>query len=389
MLNTAIASGTLMVPYCYTSGIAISLLISVVFASLAFLSMHFMIEAAYASHAYDYHGLFEYCFGASRRWIPDLGIALVQLGSLMIYSHWNGRLLNGLVGSSHVIFGSNTFWIFLVVSCIVFPFTFFRSISGLDKLSILSSIFILLLISHSSYSLGFHAISTGLSTDTDITFLDWTKWRIIIAAFGVNCMAFNCHINYFSCLEALTNCTVQRAHILGGLTILVAFLLYNVFGLTTYLDLGSKLGPGSALEYHDTSDLFTQITTFGVVVVLIGSSPMVNWALRISVDRLFFNDRPMSSLRWVLIGASTCFLAAVLASTSDDVVLFFDVVGGLLTPMLTLLCPALFYLKCRTDLAWWQKAVACLTAGFTVIGAGACTYHALGEIISELSKASK
>jgi amino acid permease len=289
-----------------------------------------------------------------------------------------------LIQSSNVILGSNAFWIFVTTAFVVFPLTFFREISKLDKFSMLSSVLILLLIIHSLYYLIKDVgDSSGLDPDHELKLFDLDRWPVVISAFSVNCMAYNCHLNFFSCLESLERCTIKRAQMLGGVTIVVAFFLYNGFGLITYLDLKDKLGPGSALEFYNTSETFTKVTIAGVVLVLIISGPIVNWALRRSVNHLIYKDAPATPIRWIAIGAGASLLAAFLASTSDDVILFFDLVGGLLAPMLILLFPAIAYLKLVKDPPIVMKILAYATAAFTVVGAAACTYQAIDQIIAQ------
>jgi amino acid permease len=200
------------------------------------------------------------------------------------------------------------------------------------------------------------------------------QWEVIVAAFGINCMAYNCHLNLFPCLESLRNCTLRRGHYLGALTICTSFLLYNGLGLITYLDKFDDLGPASVLEFFDKTNPFTIITTCGVILVLVASSPAVCWSLRNSVNILFFKGTPVSNLRWVVIGGSIALLAAFLASTSENVLLFFHLVGGLVTPVIILLLPVLFYLKCKTDPPIGMKLLAICTGVFSVLGSIVSTY---------------
>jgi hypothetical protein len=264
-----------MIPYCYTAGVVLALLVSALFAFLSFMSMHFMIEAAFAVRRYDYNGLFDHCFGRKRRWILNVCIALVQLGAFMIYCHWNGKLLCRLVNSNHVLIGADTFWIFLITTFIVYPLTFFRQISKLDKVSMMSFFFVVILISHSLYWLFKDYAKSGFDPQGQLRFFALERWEVIVAAFGINCMAYNCHLNLFPCLESLRDCTLRRGHYLGALTMCTSFLLYNGLGLVTYLNKFDGLGPASVLEFFDKTNPFTMVTMCGVILVLVTSSPAV------------------------------------------------------------------------------------------------------------------
>lgn len=72
LLNTAIGSGTLMIPYCFTCGVGISLIISFIFALLAYFSLMLLIDSSQYCHKYDYHGLFSHCFGKGKLWILNI-----------------------------------------------------------------------------------------------------------------------------------------------------------------------------------------------------------------------------------------------------------------------------------------------------------------------------
>ena len=384
LLNTAIGSGTLMVPYTYTAGMGLALLVSGVFGTLAYLAMHFLIDASYTCRKYDYHGLFKHCFGEKMMWILNVMVLLVQFGAMMIYSHWNGKLVNHLVNyTGNVVIGSNSFWIALVTAAVVFPLTIFRQISKLEKFAMLSTLFIILLIVHSIYWF-VKGYFNGDFDDRKSQFVafDFTKWKVVIAAFSVNSMAFNCHINLFACLENLKHCTIKRARLLGIITVAAAFFLYHVFGSFTYLYLFDKLSTHeSALEYYEQSDVFTIVTICGVILILVISSPIVCWAARNSLNMMIWKDKPMTNVRWVSLGGGICLVASFLASSSDNVLLFFDLVGGLFTPMIILLFPAVFFLRICKEATVGMKALAYITAAFTIVGAAACTYQAIDEII--------
>ena len=111
LLNTSIGSGTLMVPYSYTSGIGMELIISLAFAFVAFMAMYFLIDSSQYSNSYDYYGIFHSCYGSKFMWILNLSIFLVQL-----FMEWT------LAKSSNPFFTSNN-WLeclLVVFGCSVF-----------------------------------------------------------------------------------------------------------------------------------------------------------------------------------------------------------------------------------------------------------------------------
>jgi amino acid permease len=380
LVKTAIGSGTLIIPYSYTCGIVLSLLISLFFALLLFLSMHLMIAAAFSVKRYDYNGLFDHCFGARYRWVLNLCIVLVQLGALLIYCHWNGSRINRLIGSHHFLLGADTFWIFLITTVVVYPLTFVREISKLDKVSVLSTVFVTALVVHSLDWLIRDVCDFGCDPQHTFAIADFSKWEVIIAAFGINCMAYSCHLNLFPVLESLRNCTLRRAHCTGAATVVCSFVMYNGLDIVAYCDKAGSLGPVSILEAYDMTNPFTIVVTAGVIVILIGSSPAVCWALRSSMNMLVFKGAPVSNLRWITIGGGLSLTAAFIASTSNRVMIFFHLVGGLVQPVFILTLPGLFYLRCKPNMSMTMRILAIGTIALSVVGCVVSTYQAIEEI---------
>jgi len=385
LINTAIGSGTLMVPYCYTTGVGFSLIISLIFCFVGIFSQYFFVLSSRFTKKYDYHGLFCATFGEKHVWIVQTMIFLVQFGSCMIYCHWNGRLVPKVIGKSNDtgILGNHPFWIFVLAVTCVFPLVCLRSIKQLEKFAYLSSGCILLLIVHSIYwfFVGLHRHSVDIPSK-----IVWFKWSpILITCLSVNSMAYNCHMNLFPTLHHLERSTYKRSRSLIIWVMVGAFVLYNLYGVFTYLFLFDSIGKGSALEAYTEKSLFTTLTIGGIVFDLIISVPIVIWAARTSINDMFFGNEP-TTLRWVTMGALLTLGTAIFASVSDNVVLFFDVVGGLFTPSLIFLLPCLFYLYNQKGEPYWRIVVACAVSIFSIVATIACTYQAIDEVIDTYRK---
>jgi amino acid permease len=372
LLNSAICAGTLMLPYCYTSGIAVAPLISLAFAALSYLSMHFMIACAHDVRAYDYRGLFDHCFGERFRWILNVMICLAQLGNLMIACNSIGDLLSRVVRSKNPIIGCPAFWIFLTTALVIFPLTWFRDMGRLDVASMASIGLVIVLIVHSLYWAIRDCVVLGF--DPRHEFRVATTGRVLITALGVNSLAYMCHLNLFSCLATLRNCTVCRAYLVARVTIGAAFVLYNLFACPTWLDKFDALSKGTALDHYDSWNPLTIIAIVGVCCLFLLSSPVIIWPWRHAVNDLIFGDAPMTPRRWVALGGFLAFTAALLATLSDDILALCDIVGGLFSPMIVLGFPAAFYLKCKTRKTRTMKFLAGQHAVLTVVCIGSCMY---------------
>lgn len=379
LINTAIGSGTLLIPYCYRLGIVFALLMSAIIGLISLGSFWMMIDAAYKTKKYDYRGLFMHLFNPKYIWVVDLIIFLVQVGSAMIYCHWNGVLLNRTVGLKVKVLNTDYFWNWATTLLLAFPLTCPRSIAKLESFASFGFMLILLLISHAIYWFIKDIRVSGFDPNHQ---LHWWRWdlAVFIPALGINSMSYNCIINLFPTLEHLKNCTVRRGRKLASLIVIACFVLYAIFGLFTYLDKFDALTASSALELYPPHNVFTIIATICVCYILLISEPLVIWAARTSVDGTFFKDKPMTTTRWVLIGLVLCVLSAGLASTSNNILVFFNIVGGLLIPVVTLFMPSLFFLKATPGRKWYRTVQAWYTIVFTVIAAVACTWQTIDEI---------
>ena len=131
---------------------------------------------------------------------------------------------------------------------------------------------------------------------------------------------------------------------------------------------------------YDGGNPFTKVTLVGIIFMLVLSVPIVIWAARNSVNSMFFNDTEPTTLRWITMGSAIAIGSACLGASSENVVLFFDVVGGFFTPTIIFFMPALFYIKNQRNEPLWKICTAYAIAGFTIISVCACVYQAGLEI---------
>ena len=379
-INTTIGSGTLLVPYCYTSGVALTLIIAIFFSIISYFTLQFLAEAGYFAKRYDYRGLFAHSFGDNKLWIMNTMIICVQFGSSLIYSHWNGKLIPLLLGTKGDtgILGSIPFWTMISACCFSIPFVCLKSIRYLQKISVLSSFTIILLIIHAIYWFAVDVKKEGFDPQNQFEWFNFNE--AVITSLSVNSMAYNCHLNFFPALESMPKPTIGSAKKLAGSTMGVAFLLYNIFGLFTYLDL-FNIGKGSSLELYDSSHVFTKIVLAGIIFMLVFSVPIATWAARNSVNAAFFKDTEPTTLRWVTIGAVLTIASAGLAAISENVIIFFNVVGGLFAPTIVYLIPSLFYLKNERDNKLIKKGIAYFIGFFSLVTIAFSLYQAIDEII--------
>lgn len=371
LLNTTIGSGTLLIPYCYKCGLALCLLTSFAVSLIALASLWMLIDCANVTKARDYSHLFEITFGRKWTWIMNVWIILVLFGTVVIYVLWIGRLVKHIVPVNVKALDSPVFWNFACAILLIFPLTTFRSLKKLESWSGVAVFFIVWLIVFALYWLIKGVHDDGFQPSKIVYF---NPGKLLISTFGIMSMAYDCHCNIFQTLRILKNPTTKRARWLTTTVVYVSFILYNSFGLLVYLHLFDELGPGAALEYYPLGNWFTKITILGVIMILILGGPMMVFPTRASVIDLCLNGEA-STLWWNVIGASIVLLATACACISNNIVFFFDLVGGLLTPGFVFTMPSVFYLMNIPDHKWYNKAVCVIVIIASIAATIACTYN--------------
>ena len=77
LINTAIGSGTLMIPFCYRLGIVFALFMSAIIGLISLGSFWMMMYAAFVVKKYDFRGLWNQLFKKNLIWIL---LILIEIG---------------------------------------------------------------------------------------------------------------------------------------------------------------------------------------------------------------------------------------------------------------------------------------------------------------------
>lgn len=378
LLNTAMGSGTLMIPYCYTSGIGNALLISTIFCLISLGTLCLMIDTAHHSHGYDYFGLFAKAFSPKYLWIVDIILIIVLFGICSIYLYFGGHLFNVLLNVSKSPFNKDGFWICIIAAFLVFPIMCFKSLAKLESLAVLSTASLIILIIHSIYWFIKSGVKDGMDIQSHIKYFTFNK--AFISCLSINSMAYHCHVNLFSCLEHLKNCTVKRAKSLTKWTMFVAFVLYQLLGIFAYLYLFDKIGNNSILDYYDQKNWFTKITTCCVVFIMIISTPLLAHTLRNALNELIFKNDPTTS-RWIIMGACIIGIGAVLVSLYGKVITYFDLIGGFFLPCIVFLFPGMTFLRLFKNPPLYKKIFAIAMCVLAAAVGVVCLYKTISDMI--------
>ena len=382
LINTTIGSGTLLIPYCFKCGLFLVLIVSFLLSLVALWSLFILVDVSLVTKCKDYPSLFAYTFGAKREWIMHVWIILVLFGTVIIYVNWCGRLVKHFLQFIHKSpWDSEIFWNCATAIFFIFPLTIFRKLDKLQSWSGVALFFILLLLSHAIYWFAKGIIENGFDSDKIVYF---RANKQLISTFSVNAMAYDCHCNIFGAANILENPTKKRLKAMIVVIVYTSFTLYNLFGIFTYLYLFDDLGPGAAIEFYPIENWFTKITIIGVIIIIIMGSPMMVWPTRNCIIDLFFapplrsvDHRPVSTPVWIALGAGITGLATLGACASSNIVFFFDLIGGLLTPGFVFFLPCVFYLKNVKNKKWYEILFSVLVIIVSIGATVACTYQVI------------
>lgn len=377
LLNTTIGSGALLVPYCYNCGIALCIITSFVLGLISLWSLWMLIDCARVTRARDYSHLFTITFGRKYTWIMNVWITLCLFGTVVIYVLWIGRLVKHVVPLKGKPWDSPVFWNFLSAIVLIYPLTIFRSLKRLESWSGIAVFFIIWLIVFSFYWLikGIH--DDGFTPSRIVYF---KVGKIFISTFGIMSVAYDCHCNIFQACRILKDPHPKRGKILAAMTVMISFVLYNAFGIFAYLHLFDDLKAGAALEYYPLDNWFTRTTILGVIVILILGGPMMVFPTRYAILDLIYGTQEVSTLVWNVSGALITLLATACACISNNIVFFFDFVGGLLTPGFVFTMPCVFYLMNVKERRWYNILICAIVIVISGAATIACTYNVVTGI---------
>lgn len=380
ILNTAIGSGMLLLPYCCKTGIITATLFSLFFGLLTTYALIGMVEAGSATHCYDYKGLFSRLIGQKWVWVVHIVIAFVQWGSAIIYEHWIGHLMRVILNmpSNHPL-SNDKLWVFVTTLFPVLPMVLIKDIGKLGFATYISTILLVLLLSHAVYWLVKGIQEEGFDPQHEIAYFRFNK--VVISTFSVNSMAYNCIVNLFSTLEHLERPTLKRGKLLSWTSMGSAFVIYQLFAYLTFFHFFDDIQNSSAIEQYDTDNLFTKISIVGVAIILAISVPLVIWGARRSVLSIIYKDKTPSDNAFYLMGIIMVFAAAGIGCTTDNMLTYFDIVGGLFTAPLIFLIPNVFYLLGVPNKPIYRKIISIVSIITAIAAMVLCPYQAIEELV--------
>jgi len=136
--------------------------------------------------------------------------------------------------------------------------------------------------------------------------------------------------------------TTRSINISVIFSVLLSGTFYTLVGVFGYLTFYQNT-PGNILSGYNESLIFDVIKlTYAALIVF--SFPVVGFASRDSIEKLFFSSSDESTIRRIIIAACICFVTLTLAILFPSVEIIFAFTGATFGQLVIFIYPTLYYI---------------------------------------------
>ena len=345
LVNSILGIGLLSISYCYRIGIFFNFFLTFLLGSLAAISFVFLIDSSEKSGVHDYSKLFGVSFGEKFEWIPDFIITCTLFGVGILYCQFSSSMLKSVfkeITFIPIIFSNKWILVFIPIIIIALPISFLPSISSLSYVSIGSLCLIIIYLFNSVYYFIDEIIHNGFDSKHQIKYFNINS--LFLPALSIQATFFDCHPIVFPTLIKLKNGSKKNKLFVLLMVLLIAFLLYTIPGVFTYLTLFDSMQGPVSISYYKKGQIFTLITKGLYSILLVLTVPIIFWACRLAIKGLFFENNN-SNLLWNVVGVLILLIAGFIAGYVESIEHVFKYIGGINSPLIVYIFPALYYLR--------------------------------------------
>ncbi|KAH0787197.1 Transmembrane amino acid transporter protein [Histomonas meleagridis] len=348
LTNIITGIGLLGIPYCFRSGVGTNLIVIIFIAAISYFSFVCLIDSAAKSGVSDYYNLMSVSFGKPRfNIIPQLTTIIVLFGVNIIYAQFSCKIIQAVLDEIKGVPSwcySRWFLVFASVGLITFPITMLKSVGALSYVSMSALVIAVCYIIHDV------VMFAKQPFDPQHQLKIFTLNNIFIPSLAIQCTSFTCHPFIFGTLGQMQSNTPKRQAVAMFFSTLAATVLYILGGIFPYLTLFDGILDSVILSYYPKGEVFTIIIKALYSILLLLTSPNLLFFMRQAFDAMIFQDRPMTTFRWILEGGGILLCAALIAINVQSVNTIFSFIGGLACPVMSYIIPAIYYIRiCKRD----------------------------------------
>ena len=194
-----------------------------------------------------------------------------------------------------------------------------------------------------------------------------------LGRFGAFAFAFTCHQNVFPIYNELRDNSVFNMSALGFICIVISFMIYEVYGVFSYINYANVLAEKSMFYYYSTENVAFQIARILFALLLAFSYPLLALPIRQSAQRLL-PLHPEVQLRYanlihLLLTAFILVFTVGATMFQPDISNVIGLIGTMTSSVVCYIVPSIFYLKLTQGKPWRIariSAVALCTFGLFV-----------------------
>eukprot|EP01095_Lingulamoeba_sp_RSL-Kostka_P000547 TRINITY_DN10833_c0_g1_i1.p1 TRINITY_DN10833_c0_g1~~TRINITY_DN10833_c0_g1_i1.p1 ORF type:complete len:517 (-),score=112.47 TRINITY_DN10833_c0_g1_i1:12-1562(-) len=399
LFNCAVGAGILSLPFAIDSiSLIPGIIIYAVMSIIAMYTLHLLVLCAKNQKCDSYLELVEVLFGKYIRKLFEIIVVLYTFGVLVGYIIIVGDLLPLLLqvwfgystfeeenssdenssnysasfssledssSSEEEIFWLSPFFIQLVVvSLIITPLVFLKKIDSLKIVSSLAVICVLYftLVVVVTSIIDIQELAVNGEFADKITYFHLSTDMFL----GIPLIAFSIggHIQCISIFSELQekDQTVKRWDIVSFLLVISLTVVYLTVAVLSYLRFlpGDNSNVLKQMLSYDPNNIWVQITTLAMSVVVIFSYPLISWPLRQSLDSLLFPKKTPSSsttcgsdwgddLRFIFENLAIIVSTFVIAVAVDNLEAVFGLTGAIGGVLVKFVLPVAIFLKINYD----------------------------------------
>lgn len=354
LINTVIGAGVLSIPYAFrAAGWLTAIFIILLVWSASSYAFVVLARCSEATDCFTYKGIALVASGKVAALIAEVMILGYCFGNLIGRVIILGEVLPFIVEAldssckddDAAIYCERSFLISVVTAAVLLPLSLLPRMDMLKFSSLFSVLCIVLVIFVvvDEFALRSRLHSPGQVIAVHSSF-------VLFMAFPILVVSFTAHYNLPRMYEDLKERTVGNMSKVVSISTTVCLVAYGVMGQCGYMAFRDAT-PSNILsadyitdEVYDKKPL-AMIAYCALACSISLSFPLVCFAVRGSIETLFFPGRPFSWARHVVVTVCIAGIALLVGNFVDDLAIVFALMGSTVGVGFVYILPGMFYAK--------------------------------------------
>ena len=358
-----VGAGVLGLPYaCSKAGLLMGLILVAIVGFAVRCSFNLLIWSTALSDQVGYEELGRYAGGDKLAMIIKVFIILDSMGPLSAYMRVVGDSMILFIGNNieneDSILLNKTFVIFIAVMLISVPLCFVEKMEKLEFTSLAS----LMPLGYLMVMQVFTFAKAGLHDDIEMFRCD-VFLALPVVVFAFSCQ--QCMPPIYRELREQGGGSKEINQVVNGGLLLSAFSYFWV-GFLGYLQFGAE-SSGNVMDNFE-ENAWSDFLWVSMSLSILFSYPVIVYPCRISVDRMFFADKPYSYKRFVIQNICIVFIAFGIGVGIPDFATLLGLFGAVTATTIGYILPPVFYLligpdSYKTDKRKWMAITLMVCGG--------------------------